>query len=494
MAEYTVKSGDWLSKIAAANGVTVAQLKEWNPNLFDSAHRGGDFIQPGETVIINPTPAEEAPAETAPTETAPAEPTTVDQGGGVTSSSEAAAETAAAENQVQEGIGGVTPETVSILTSANQNWYFDRNTGLWYASYKLPNSEKRVVFEATGSQMDAIFGEGQRPTNYQQASFDGIVRAEKTVFAGDIMEMSGTGSFESEVNRVTNLAMDEGRLPQWAMDDDAVMDLVYIAHTEDKSDDWLINQLSGLDSFKQRFPGLESYTSLGLTVEESVGAFLELESGVKQELVRQGRNPDNVDPALIGDLIKQGHSLTDVKFVFESYERFNANAGALAAFNEVLAERGLAPLGPEDQLAFLEGSAPADLYNIWEEASFNQAAIDAGLDIGVQDAISLAKATTGQTTYDEAYANLNKAASSILRYRGDLDASRYGLDQEDLIDLSLGIAPRSGRSAAEISQGMERALSAARAGIDGPRANRFRQFTGEGVPQAVSTERSRAKE
>jgi hypothetical protein len=186
--------------------------------------------------------------------------------------------------------------------------------------------------------------------------------------------------------------------------------------------------------------------------------------------------------------------VTDIQFVYDSFERFNSNASALTAFNEVLAERGLDPLSAEDQLAFLEGSAPAELYRIWEEASFNQAANDAGLNLGVKDAIELASATEGFTSYDEAYAGLSKAAVSLLRFRGDLDAGRYGLDSEDLVDLAIGIAPRSGRSAAEIGNGMERALSAARAGIDGPRAQRFRQYGNEGQPQAVSTTRSRAQE
>lgn len=59
---YAVKSGDSLSKIAAANGVTLAQLKAANPGLFDAKHKNGDLIQPGEKVVI-PMKTEE-PART----------------------------------------------------------------------------------------------------------------------------------------------------------------------------------------------------------------------------------------------------------------------------------------------------------------------------------------------------------------------------------------------------------------------------------------------
>jgi hypothetical protein len=417
---------------------------------------------------------------------------TVDQGGGVTTSAAAGAATAGAEGAVKVGVGGKSPDTISILTSPSQQFFFDPATGLWYISYKLPNSDRRVVFEATGAQMDSIFGDGQRPTSYQETSFANLTKTQ--TFSGDIVEMSGTGSFESEVARVTQLALDEGQLPQWAQDDKAVMDIIYIAHTEKKSDEWVIEQISKLDSFKARYPGIEVYKNLGLTTEDAVTGWLEMDQTIKQNMLRLGIDPKTLSPATVGDIIKQGHSATDVKFVYDSFQKFQDNAGALAAFNEVLVEHGMQPLSAEDQLAFLEGNAPVELYTLWEEASFNQAAQDAGLDIGVQDAISLASATEGFTSYSDAYAGLNKAASSLLAFRTELDSSRYGLDQEDLIDIALGIAPRSGRSAAEIGQGMERALSAARAGVDGPRANRFRQYSKEGTPQAVSTSRARAQE
>jgi len=388
--------------------------------------------------------------------------------------------------------GGTEPSTIRVLGSSSLQWSYDKDKNRWFASYKLPNSNRRVFFEATSSQMDAIFGSGKRPTSYQNSSFETLTKSQ--TFSGDIMEMSGEGTFEAEVQRVTALALDEGILPKWAQDDPAVMDIIYVAASENKSTEWVIEQISKLSSFKTRFPGIETYKSMGLSTEDAVTGWLEVEGAIKENMVRQGINPSSLSNEVVGDIIKRGHSVTDIQFVYDSFERFNSNASALAAFNEVLAEHGLDPLSAEDQMAFLEGNAPAELYRLWEEASFNQAANDAGLNIGVKDAIELASATEGFTNYDEAYAGLSKAAVSLLRFRGDLNAGRYGLDSEDLIDLAIGIAPRSGRSAAEIGNGMERALSAARAGIDGPRAQRFRQYGKEGQPQAVSTSRARAQE
>jgi hypothetical protein len=177
--------------------------------------------------------------------------------------------------------------------------------------------------------------------------------------------------------------------------------------------------------------------------------------------------------------------------VFNSFETIRTNRGAFDAFNAVLEARCMKRLGKKDQLQFLAGNAPREIYKIWEEASFTRAAKDAGLNIGVSEAMHLARRTEGFTPYDAALEGLQTAASAILRHRTDIDIGRYGIEQDDLIDLSLGLTPRSGRTQGEVGRNIERALQAARAGVEGPRAQRFRRFSEEGVPEGVSTTRSR---
>ena len=394
-----------------------------------------------------------------------------------------------AENRAETGTGGGTETTVSIMSSPNMRWFFDKDTGKWFVSYKLPNSNRRIFYEATGSQLDGIFGDSNRPSDVTLRKF-GTLTNQQT-FAGDISEVNGTGTFEALVKKVITLALDEGRLPSWAQGDDAVTDLLYIAVAESKSDEWLIGQISKLDSFKARFPGLKKIESLGLNTVEAVGAFIEFESGVKQIFAQRGRSPSGVTPELVGSMLAKGHSLQDVKFVFDGFAEIKKNKQAFDAFNQVLAARGEQPLGKKDQLDFLAGNSQAKLYRIWEEASFNRAAQDAGLDIGVKQAMRLARRTEGVSTYDQALEGLQNAAGNLLRFRGDIEFNRYDIEQDDLIDLSLGLTPRSGRSQTEVGRNIERALAASRAGVDGPRANRFRSFTSEGVPQGVSTTRSR---
>lgn len=392
----------------------------------------------------------------------------------------------AAEEQATTGFGGGTEQTVSILTSSFMQWFFDPSSGNWYVSYKLPNSERHVFFEATGTQLDAIFGEGKRPTGYSESTLQQLTSLEGYTFGGGVAEVQGTGSFESEVQRVIAIALDEGMLPSWAKNDGAIFDLLYIAQSEQKSDDWLIEEIAKLPSFKQRFPGIENIQALGLTVSEAVTGFLELERGVKQLVIRDGGNPEWITPESIGNLLKKGHSLDDVEFTFNIFDTMDKNAGALDAFNEILVARGQQPLDTDQRIAFLSGNAPAELYDIWEEASLNRAAEDAGLNLTPQDAINLARRTEGLTSYGSAMEGLTVAAQNLLRFRTDLALDRFDLDEQDLIDLSLGLAPSSGRTQAEVSHNMERALSAARARTQRARVNPFTGFKPDGTPQQVS--------
>jgi hypothetical protein len=413
-------------------------------------------------------------------------PSETDQGGGVETGPDGPDETVA-----EGGVGGQTDETVSILTSRDMQWHFDPATGKWLVSYKMPNTDRRLVFEASGSQLDAIFGEGQRPLEYESVSFAELTQREGITFAGDIAEVEGTGSFEAEIESVIARSLDEGTLPEWAKADPEVTDLLYISVAEGKGQDWLIEQLAKLPSFQQRFPGISAFQNTGLNISESVSAFLELEEGVKELVMRDGGDPNSITPATIGDLVAKGHSLSDVQFVFGAFDRMEKNAGALSAFNEILAARGLNPLDEDGQFDFMAGNAPAELYDIWEESSLHQAALDAGLSIGVQGAIDLAARTEGLTSYDAALEGLNQAAKNLLQFRSELALDQYDLNEQDLIDLSLGLAPSSGTPQADIARNIDRAVRSATAAVSAKRSNPFVRFTNEGVPQQASNTRQR---
>lgn len=395
------------------------------------------------------------------------------------------------EKQDKQGVG--TPATedkpgLTILKGKEMTWYFDRSSGKWYVGYGLPGSSREMVFEASPEDMDALFGEGVRPANYQQIRFKDLVARPNITFGGDILEMEGTGSFEAEVEKVIALALDEGRLPEWAASSPETMDIIYIAQAEGKSDEWVIEQLSKTKAFQGRFPGIEKLRKdANLTITEAVGAFLEFEAGLKSLRKQYGMDPGGIKPQHVGDLINKGYSMTQVADTYAVFNRMKEHKPALDAFNEVLKAQGKAPLTPNQQVAFLLGRAPEEIYDIYEASSLREAAVQAGLGehYSARDAIATALYTEGSRSGQEIAQSMQQAAAMVLRMRGELNVERYGLTHDELIDISLGQPVSSGRPESEVREALDRAVNAARGFLEGG-VKPFTGFTEDGRPQASS--------
>lgn len=389
--------------------------------------------------------------------------------------------------EVGVGGGGEDPETqLTILTSNNMNWYFDKGSGKWFVSYALPHSGMNLVFEADPDQMDALFGKGMRPTNYETVSTQTLLAREGIIFSGNIAEMEGTGRFEDEYEKVIAIAKNNGQLPSWMQGDASALDLLFIAQTDNKSNEWLLNEFSKLESFKARFPGLQQLQSSGnLTLSQAIGGFLEFEAGIKQASSSLGFN-EAVTPAIVGGLLGRGWSLQDTVHAMQNFKRQKDFAPALDAFNQILQAKGLQPLtSQQDLFDFMDGKAPAEYYDIYEASSVQEAATQAGLGdlFTAQDAIDAALA--GDFDRGSATQAMQKAAQLLLRLRFEVAVDKYGLNTDELIDISLGMAPTSGRSEVEVFEAVNRATLEAQARLK-DRARPFQGFTPTGRVQAQS--------
>ena len=413
---------------------------------------------------------------------------TVDAGGGVTVKAGAPASESQARGGV--GAGGADPATqLTILTGKGMSWYLDNQSGKWYVSYSFGAGNRAVFFEAQPEQMDALFGAGMRPTQYStKHTLASLSALDRLTFAGNIAEMEGEGTFESEVARVQAIALDNGVLPEWAQKDDAALDWLYVAVSEGKSNDWLVEKLASLPSFKQRFPNLDSLKSTGnLTTGEAITGFLEFESGIKQALVSTGKDPAQVTPQLVGALMKGGHSLTGVQQTVQGFDRMQKFAPAMQAFNSILESQGIPAISNlQGMFDFVSGKAPSQMYDVWEASSIAEATQQAGLgDIfSADDAIAIGLAT--DHTLESATAASRKAAEMLLRLRHEVDVGKFGLNHEDLIDAAFGRAPRSGVTEAELNENINRAVVGAQAFIQTKRATPYKGFGSTGTIQARS--------
>lgn len=380
------------------------------------------------------------------------------------------------------------PLRKSILSSPTLKWYTDAATGLFYASYGLPGSDRELVFEATPEQMLGLFPDGEFPPTTSVANLRVLLSRPGVTYGGDVFDMEGEGSFEDHYNRIIALSLDEGRLPDWAVASPEVMDILFTAASEDKSDDWVLNQIATTAAFETRFPGLNALRDeLGGSVEDSVASFLELEMGVKTLEARFGGNMASVTPDTVGALLTHGYNLSDIELSYQVFERYEANQDALLAFNEVLVANGAPAMSEDEMFEFLEGTAPMEIYDLYEAASFREGATAEGVGeyLDPAYALQLAEDTPGMVQLSEIRRQLQQSARQILLMRADLDLDRYGVDHEDLVDLSLGVTPRSGTTIAELGNSISRLNQEAEAFLQ-DRKRPFYSFTKTGRPQAAS--------
>lgn len=393
-----------------------------------------------------------------------------DAGGGVKTGQNKESE---AENQTKVGVGGggSDPETqLTILQGREMSWHFDRSSGKWYVEYGLPDSERSIFFEADPDQMDALFGDNKRPVSYSQSSLESLT-SKGSVFSGNIGEMEGTGYFEDEVRRVKTLALDNGVLPEWAESTDEIMDIVYIAQSEGKSFDWMLEQISKTQSFSERFPHIQKIRDAGnLSLSQAITGFLEFEAGVTNAIKGIGGNEGIVTPAIVGALLDMGHSLQTVTTGVQRFNRMKEYAPAMQAFNEILISQGKDPITElQDMFDFVSGTAGSDIYDIWEASSVAEAASAAGLGdlFSAEDAMNYAIQTEGQTSLKDATGAFQSAASMLLRLRHQVDVGQFGIEQDDIIDLALGQPLRSGVSPATLQDNMNRAVLQAQKDLQG---------------------------
>jgi hypothetical protein len=200
-------------------------------------------------------------------------------------------------------------------------------------------------------------------------------------------------------------------------------------------------------------------------------------------------------PGKVAALMNKGYAVSELDEAYKVGKRLEDNAEALAAFNAVLVANGSEPLTGTNMIKFLRGEAPAEVYDIYEAASFQEGAQAAGLGeyFTAEDALAAAQYTEASATMDSVLQGMNGAAQNLLRFRHDLDMNKYGLDHEDLVDISLGLPPRSGATAADIIDSMSRATAEAQANRGQFQARPFTTFTSDGTIGAKGVSSGRAE-
>lgn len=344
----------------------------------------------------------------------------------------------------------------------------------WVAVYTLPGGQQ-IYFEASPEQMAALFGTGQPPA-YGAMSQNDLDQNTSLFFAGNVSEVeTPTGeNFITAYERAVADGLGTGIVPEEFRGNPEIESLVFIAEHEDWSDDRLLEQVSKTQVFMSRYPEIDTFRKQGLNVAESVDAYREYENMVNQLNIEfEGQEASREQ---INRLIRGQKSAKTIQTTYQVFERFEENQRALTAFNDILEFRGLQRLTEDGMFDFLSGQADDEIYEIYAESSVLEAGEAAGLGdvLSVGDVGAIVDFLGPDVQFDRAFEGMSSAARLILQFRREIDMGK--LDPDDLIDLSLGVAPRSGRNQAVIAQEMERSLSSARAFLQ----NRVRPRTQNG--------------
>lgn len=376
------------------------------------------------------------------------------------------------------------------LLGGQSKWYVTED-GQYFIAYKIPGTNHWSYFEASEQELEQIFGEGILPDAEEIKSERTLANNRRFHYGGTVAEVSGDGNFQAEAEGAMARALRSGRLPDWAQENDEIIALVFLSEEEEWSDDKLMEEISKTRAFKKRFKGIEELYSEGLSVAEAVSAYRDYENQLNA-LYKRHDLDKVVKPGDVGRLIEKGHSIDDVTFIYEKFKQMQDNQHTFRAFNNILQQRNMKPLKKQDQMKFLMGEAPAELYDIWEETAILDAARQAGIGnyLSAAEAVRLAERTAGVRTDTNINRAMQEAAALALRFRASIDVGRYGLNADDIIDMSMGLAPRSGVSGAELQSKMQKIAKEAEKFLR-QQATPYIGFTESGVPGARSFGESR---
>lgn len=332
----------------------------------------------------------------------------------------------------------------------------------WIVFYTLPGGQS-IYFEATPEQMKAIFGPTAQPEIFSTVNQAGLDQGENFFFGGNIAEVETqtAENFLTAYERAVAAGLGTGVVPEELLGNAEVESLIFLAEHEDWSTDRLMDALSKTQAFRTRFPQIDVFRKQGLNVQQSVQAYKEYENTVNAyNLKYEGREATSEE---INALIAKQHSPELIQKTYEVFERFETNEKALAAFNQVIQFSGRQALTEDEMFDFLAGEGAPELYDFYAQAALREAAVGAGLgDVAdLADIKTLQGLLGDDIDFGRAYEGMTQAARLILQFRREIDMG--SLDMDDLVDINLGVAPRSGKTQAQVAQEMERALAGARA-------------------------------
>lgn len=357
-----------------------------------------------------------------------------------------------------------TPEPLVELTPYAQGGTWYAVTGYpglpvaYFVEYTLPGGNK-IYYYADRKDLDTLegIGAGKEPPIVGTVSYSDFKQGR--ISGGSISDVVGTQEhYSTRVERTLMAPTGDLLLPTWANDDPEIKDLFYIAVAENWSDTKFLREMSKKNSFKERYPAFQDMLSLtGGDHAQALVNYQGYERKVRELNNRYGESADA--QALAAEAIKKGFTLDDLQATYDIFERAEQNSDAMLAFQKVITAEGLDfdLTSPQGIVDFFKGTAPTEIYDLYEASSITEQASKLELnDLSVDEALEIARNTPGQLTNQQVSAALQSASQTLLRYREFVDLGSYGLDADQIINLSLGYREPGGMTETELATSLSR--------------------------------------
>ena len=351
------------------------------------------------------------------------------------------------------------PDPVKELTPFAQGGTWYAVTGYpglpvaYFVEYTLPGGTK-IYYYADRKDLDTLegIGAGQEPPIIATVSYNEFKQGR--ISGGSISDVVGTNQhYSTRVERTLMAPTGDLLLPDWASNDPEIKDMFYIAVAENWSDAKFLKQMAKTTAFQERYPAFNEMLALTNGAhDKALFNYQEYEENIRLLNNRYGETTDVKD--LAAEAIRKGFTVDDLKETYDIFERAEKNASTLTAFQNVIEAAGLAfdVTSPQGIVDFFKGTAPTEIYDIYEASSISEQAAKLDLsDLSVEEALEIAKNTPGQLTDQQVSASLQSAAQMITRYREYVDLGKYGLDPDTIINLSLGYREPGGLTEMELS-------------------------------------------
>ena len=337
-------------------------------------------------------------------------------------------------------------------------------TNAYFVEYDLPGGNT-IAYFATREDLDKLHGIGPGV----EPQFSGVVDYNQfrtqsgRYFGGEVEEVIGTlENYATRVERTLLSPEGDLLLPEWANNSPEMKDLFYIGVSESWSDDKFLREMAKTQAFQTRYPAYQDMLTLtGGNHEDALANYKAYEEQVRILNNRYGEEYDVTEIVKLG--IQKGDTVEDLKATYDIFERAEKNAEALIAFQGIInATEGVDfnILDPQSIVSFFSGTAPTEIYDIYEASSISEQARKFNLDnLSVEEALEIAKNTPGQLTDQQISGALKTAAQTIARYRDYIDLGYYGLTLDDVTNASLGYTAAGGLTEMEIATAFGRILS-----------------------------------